>query len=37
MTWCEDWPFIGLEQNGDGIGEPVILYRRNSDSYKQSL
>ena len=23
MTWCEDWPFIGLEQNGDGIGEPV--------------
>jgi len=23
MSWCEDWPFIGLEQNGDGIGEPV--------------
>ena len=18
MTWCEDWPFIGLEQDGDG-------------------
>ena len=23
MTWCADWPFIGQEQNGDGIGEPV--------------
>ncbi len=23
MCWKEDWPFIGVEQNGDGIGEPV--------------
>ena len=23
MCWHNDWPFIGLEQNGDGIGEPV--------------
>ena len=23
MYWHSDWPFIGLEQNGDGIGEPV--------------
>ena len=23
MCWHSDWPFIGLEQNGDGIGEPV--------------
>lgn len=23
MCWVEDWPFIGQEQNGDGIGEPV--------------
>lgn len=23
MCWREDWPFIGQEQNGDGIGEPV--------------
>lgn len=23
MCWHDDWPFIGLEQNGDGIGEPV--------------
>lgn len=23
MCWRGDWPFIGQEQNGDGIGEPV--------------
>ncbi len=23
MCWRENWPFIGQEQNGDGIGEPV--------------
>ena len=23
MCWQADWPFIGLEQNGDGVGEPV--------------
>lgn len=23
MSWQNDWPFIGREQNGDGIGEPV--------------
>lgn len=23
MCWHNDWPFIGTEQNGDGIGEPV--------------
>ena len=23
MCWHNDWPFIGVEQNGDGIGEPV--------------
>ena len=23
MCWNRDWPFMGTEQNGDGIGEPV--------------
>ena len=23
LVWQNDWPFIGMEQNGDGIGEPV--------------
>ncbi len=23
VEWYEGWPFIGQEQNGDGIGEPV--------------
>ncbi len=23
MAFIEDWPFIGSDQNGDGIGEPV--------------
>ena len=22
MCWNRDWPFMGTEQNGDGIGEP---------------
>ena len=29
MTWNEDgWCIIGTDQNGDGIGEPVLSYRR---------
>lgn len=27
MCWHNDWPFIGLEQNGDGIGEPVLEWK----------
>lgn len=27
MCWHNGWPFIGLEQNGDGIGEPVDAWR----------
>ncbi len=23
MCWVDDWPFIGQESNGDGVGEPV--------------
>ena len=27
LCWQDDWPFIGQEQNGDGIGEPVRTWR----------
>ena len=28
MTWKNDWPLIGLDPDGDGIGEPVLTYRK---------
>ncbi|WP_308415416.1 glycoside hydrolase family 43 protein [Sporanaerobium hydrogeniformans] len=28
MSWYNDWPFIGQELNGDGIGEPVVEWER---------
>lgn len=26
MVWKNDWPFIGVDKNGNGIGEPVLSY-----------
>jgi len=26
MAWKNDWPVIGLDKNGEGVGEPVITY-----------
>ncbi len=26
MVWINDWPFIGEDKNGNGIGEPVINF-----------
>ncbi len=26
MKWIDNWPLIGIDQNGDGIGEPVETY-----------
>ena len=26
LDWKNDWPFIGVEQNGDGIGEPIEVW-----------
>ncbi|MFD3764242.1 MULTISPECIES: glycoside hydrolase family 43 protein [Paenibacillus] len=26
MRWVDDWPQIGIDANGDGIGEPVLRY-----------
>ena len=28
MKWLNDWPVIGLDKNGDGIGEPVLSYKK---------
>lgn len=35
LTWLEDgWCIIGVDQNGDGIGEPVLEYKKPSTSGK---
>ena len=26
MSWKHDWPMIGIDQDGNGIGEPVLTY-----------
>ncbi|WP_310605451.1 glycoside hydrolase family 43 protein [Anaerosporobacter sp.] len=26
VYWEEDWPMMGMDTNGDGIGEPVLTY-----------
>lgn len=28
MKWVNDWPQIGVDPNGDGVGEPVLQYRK---------
>ena len=28
MKWVNDWPIIGADSNNDGIGEPVMTYRK---------
>jgi beta-xylosidase len=28
VKWVEDWPMIGIDQNNDGIGEPVLKYKK---------
>ncbi len=28
MKWKDDWPLIGANQNSEGIGEPVITYKK---------
>lgn len=28
MKWVNDWPVIGLDKDGDGIGEPVLNYKK---------
>jgi len=28
MQWKNDWPVIGVDKDGDGKGEPVMVYRK---------
>ncbi len=28
MTWKNGWPIIGVDKDGDGIGEPVLTYKK---------
>jgi len=28
MSWENDWPLMGIDQNNDGIGEPVLTYKK---------
>lgn len=28
MRWENDWPVMGIDTNGDGIGEPVLVHRK---------
>ncbi|WP_231425657.1 glycoside hydrolase 43 family protein [Pedobacter sp. Leaf250] len=28
MKWINNWPVIGLDKDGDGIGEPIMTYKK---------
>ncbi|MFC0215801.1 glycoside hydrolase 43 family protein [Paenibacillus chartarius] len=28
MRWEDDWPVMGIDTNGDGIGEPVLVHKK---------
>lgn len=28
MKWINDWPVIGIDADGDGIGEPVLIHKK---------
>ena len=28
VTWKDGWPLMGVDQDGDGVGEPVLRYAR---------
>lgn len=28
MKWSNDWPVIGIDQDGDGVGEPVLSFQK---------
>ncbi|WP_242689191.1 glycoside hydrolase 43 family protein [Pedobacter sp. SYSU D00535] len=28
MKWVNDWPVIGIDKDGDGTGDPVLVYKK---------
>lgn len=28
MKWINNWPLIGVDKDGDGVGEPVLTYKK---------
>lgn len=30
MKWINDWPIIGADVDGDGVGEPILTYKKPS-------
>lgn len=28
MKWINDWPVIGIDKDGDGKGEPILVYKK---------
>ncbi|MXV14481.1 glycoside hydrolase family 43 protein [Hufsiella ginkgonis] len=28
MKWVNNWPVIGIDKDGDGVGEPVLTYKK---------
>ena len=32
VSWENDWPVIGVDKDGDGVGEPVSVYRKPATS-----
>lgn len=38
MKWVNDWPVIGVDKDGDGKGEPVMVYRKpNTGTIKPAI
>ncbi|WP_312356236.1 glycoside hydrolase 43 family protein [Empedobacter sp.] len=37
MKWINDWPFIGVDQDKNGIGEPVLTYKKPTISNKSDI
>lgn len=37
MVWRNNWPIIGIDKNGDGIGEPVLTYQKPQTKLSQII
>ncbi len=33
VNWVDGWPIIGIDEDNDGIGEPVLQYKKPIDDY----